>query len=218
MLGAIYGTNSNAFGILDCAGSWMIGGSTTCVCVVKNMLICAPNSYGYLICACNSCCTGKGMLLYSQTYAFAGQSYFCAGVYGFAGCCFGVIGCTTGGYGVYGYASNCAVAGNTGYNSASSESIKFIIDYVDVLPAIRNIRIPKYVYQDRNATGHDMYIGPLSEDIQREFKLTFGNESLYTVDGIALKAAQELDTCVEAMKCCITSLECRLAAIEAKLQ
>jgi len=62
LLGAIYGTNSNAFGILDCAGSWMIGGSTTSTWICNNLCVCNGMCNCYVAIFCNTCtCLGMGI-------------------------------------------------------------------------------------------------------------------------------------------------------------
>jgi len=112
--------------------------------------------------------------------------------------------------------------GNTAWNTASTRAIKTNFEDIDVLNGLRTIKIQKWTFTDNNNLTHDEFIGPVAEDVQEAWKLRFENDNLYPVDGIALKAAQELDTCVTDLKACICSLtDCinnRLSALEAKLQ
>jgi len=147
--------------------------------------------------------------------ACAAVSY---GVCARAMCCFGVFGYACSCYGVCGQAYFAyPVGGNGAYYNASTRALKTSFESVEVLTALRCLCIQKWTWNDANMRGFDEFIGPVAEDVQAAFRLTFNNDGVYQLDGIALKAAQELDLCITAQNACISSLESRLANIEARL-
>ena len=83
-----------------------------------------------------------------------------------------------------------------------------------VLADLRNLPIYRYRYHDRNLRGHSEHIGPMSEDFQEVFQLSFGNDMVPQTDGIALAGVKELDACVEAQEARIVGLVSRLEKLE----
>jgi len=203
----------------------IVGTATCCYAVIG----CAPATAGYF------CSSGN--------YGVDGIAV-CVGVYGNASCYCGVHGTASsrGGdfvasvndgvvgtasyYGVHGVGNTCcAVIGNTAYGVVSQRQMKVGLRPACVLADLRNLPIYRYRYHDRNLRGHSEHIGPMSEDFQEVFRLSFGNDMIPQTDGIALAGVKELDACVEAQaRCicgqadCICSIVSRLSVIEATLR
>lgn len=179
---------------------------------------------GYVFTVCNACdCLGYGLSSSAIIYAIYGVASGNWGVVGYSMSSYAVLGCACACYGVYGHAITAyPVGGNGAYYNASTRTLKSGFEEVEVLPSLRCLCITRWTWMDTNQTTHDEFIGPVAEDVQQAFKLTFANDGIYQLDGIALKAAQELDTCVTDLKACISSLtDCintRLSLLEAKLQ
>lgn len=182
------------------------------------------------------------------SYAIKACVYGCYGVYATASCCYGVVGCVVACYGVlgcaalsgvYGVATTAyPVAGNGAYYNASTRTLKQNFEDVCVLSGLRSLCIQKWTWADINQRGFDEFIAPPAEDVASAFGLTFKDDGYYTLDGIALKAAQEIDenvqvidqnvqvhdTCIEflkdeniSLKSCIEQMSCKMKMIEERL-
>lgn len=194
----------------------------------------------------------------SSNYAIKACAYGCYGVYATASCCYGVVGCAVAYYGVLGCVCGwygvmgCAalygvhgiattsypVAGNGAYYNTSTRTLKQNFEDVCVLTGLRSLCIQKWTWADINQRGFDEFIAPPAEDVASAFGLTFKDDGYYTLDGIALKAAQEIDenvqvidqnvqlhdTCIEFLKernahleSCIEQMSCKMKMIEERL-
>lgn len=125
------------------------------------------------------------------------------------------------GTGCWGFHTNGKVNATGGFTTCSDRRIKERIGGVCVLQKIRSLTISEWSFKD-NA---ERRIGPMAQDFYRAFPMHGSNpEIIGSLDGIALKAAQELDgcvgclnSCVGCLQTCIRSLESRLANLEARL-
>jgi hypothetical protein len=87
------------------------------------------------------------------------------------------------------------VKGNGPYDQTSSMVIKTNKQDVSILDCFARhpkFKIQKWQFADINQKGFDYFIGPYAEDIKCVFNLTFEDDHMYTVDGIALGASIEL--------------------------
>jgi hypothetical protein len=196
-----------------CAGSANYGilGAATSLYGVMGL----ASTYGVYGCA--SGCVGVYGYAATNT-GVMGESAWC-GVKGYASSGVGVFGCTPANHGVYGYAgTSYPVTGNGAYYNASSKTIKLVtVECPDVLTAIRDLQISQWAWDDRNQRGFDEFIGPFAEDVQRAFNLTFANDGVYQLDGVALRGVQQLDQKVTELENVIQSQNERIANLEAKL-
>lgn len=192
---------------------YMTGGRITVSCWAASAC-CAvwACAYQYGVIAVAS--SAYGMYATAPSYAvFASATNYA--VYGCSTGSYGVLGKADTGFGVYGNAPDCSGAGNTGWNAASSRHFKVGIKQTqNILESLRSVGTYQYHYHDRNARGMDSYIGPLAEDINAAFGLTFDDQRMFTVDGIALAGVKELDSCIESQKTCINCLEERITRLE----
>lgn len=161
------------------------------------------------------------------SHSIVGCNSLCIGIYGWACCNAGVLGCAAncgvvgcaGSFAVYGYAtSGYAVAGNSSYYNSSTRSLKQNFEDIRVLSGLRTICIQKWAWADINQRGFDEFVAPTAEDVANAWGLTFKDDGYYTLDGIALKAAQEIDENVQVHDQCICSLESCVSTLEARLK
>lgn len=245
-----------------CNGTWTpwlciatngcrIIGCATCCAIVGNALsggvcgvVAMASTYGLW--------AGAGNIgIYAEAgtnYAIKACAYSCYGVFATASCCYGIVGCVVACYGVlgcaalsgvYGVATTAyPVAGNGAYYNASTRTLKQNFEDVCVLTGLRSLCIQKWTWADINQRGFDEFIAPPAEDVASAFGLTFKDDGYYTLDGIALKAAQEIDenvqvidqnvqlhdTCIEflkdeniSLKSCIEQMSCKMKMIEERL-
>jgi hypothetical protein len=164
----------------------------------RKVQITYSNASGYTLQSINSATTGAataGLFQSSSTDAVTllGDATHATGnAIGVKG---KTVSSSTSSYGVYGEsASGISVGGNTAYNTASDKFIKINKHEIEILSILRDskIDVKKWNYEDSNYSGFNEFVGPTAQDIKFAFDLTFEDDIIYSVDGIALGGVIEL--------------------------
>jgi hypothetical protein len=108
------------------------------------------------------------------------------------------------GYGVYatGGGSQFAVSGNTAYDNRSDKFMKLNKRDISILDKIRSnpFKVQQWIWEDSNISGFNEFIYPYAQDIKDCFDLTFHDDTVCTVDGIALGGVIELIKEIDELK------------------
>jgi hypothetical protein len=173
-------------------------GIGTAAASTRKLDITYSSAGGYTLVAANTSTTGAATAILGQSSSTDAVTVLGSASHA-SGDATGVKGKTvsssTSSYGVYGEStSGISVGGNTAYNVASSKYFKISKRDVNILDAIRDndLEVKQYFYEDSNYKGFNEFIGPMAQHIKDTFNLTFEDESVFSVDGIALGGVIEL--------------------------
>lgn len=150
--------------------------------------------------------------LWSVSCCGLGSTYYRLGLQ-YASYCGGLVLCNSNIL-LRGSGTICACSGNVwaqAFCTISDRTQKCDISLADcVLPALRSL--PIYTYRYCADEARAWHLGIMADDFQRAVPWMGDGKGIPSLGSFALKAAQELDRCVDDLKARIAALEARLAA------